>query len=65
MPDVDEEEQVETPEPARSETDSHVDVSVPSAKTVLKNLVTSSGKFGDKLIDLGWRFDYITEWSPR
>lgn len=52
MPDVDEEEQVETPEPARSETDSHVDVSVPSAKTVLKNLVTSSGKFGDKLIDL-------------
>lgn len=52
IPDIDEEDQVEETNSTKSEVDSHVDVSVPSAKTVLKNIVTSSGKFGDKLIDL-------------
>ncbi len=55
VPDTEEDEGdeiEEEPASTRSEVDSHVDQSVPNAKTVLKNLVTSSGKFGDKLIDL-------------
>lgn len=35
-----------------SEQDTHADVSTPNAKIVLKKLVSTSGGFGDKLVDL-------------
>jgi hypothetical protein len=42
-------QETERPEPVEA---SHVDISSPSAKTVLKKLVVDSGKFSDKLVDL-------------
>lgn len=48
----DQEDDVEEEPEARVDRDSSIDIDVPSPKITLKSIVTTAGKFGDKLVDL-------------
>jgi hypothetical protein len=48
----DQEDDFEEEPEARVDRDSSIDIDVPSPKITLKSIVTTAGKFGDKLIDL-------------
>jgi hypothetical protein len=48
----DQEDDVEEEPEARVDRDSSIDIDVPSPKITLKGIVTTAGKFGDKLVDL-------------
>ena len=48
----DQEDDFEEEPEARVDRDSSIDIDVPSPKITLKSIVTTAGKFGDKLVDL-------------